>query len=70
MTGPDPSEGATALYRFLQPGGTEAEQRRLPGDEAAEDCARELSKQNQTPITVQRRDDVDWEYVTEADERS
>ena len=69
MTGSDPSQGGTALYRFLQPGGIETEQKRLPGDEAAEDCARELSKEHQAPITVQRRDDVDWEYVTEADER-
>ena len=69
MTGPDPYQGGTALYRFLQPDGTETEQRQLPGDEAAEDCARELSKEHQAPITVQRRDDVDWEYVTEADER-
>lgn len=69
----EPAAGGTALYRFLQPDGTELEQRQFPGDggdEGAEDYARELSKAKQAPVTVQRRDDVDWEYVTEADERS
>lgn len=70
MADPGSSSGHTPLYRFLQPDGTEVEQRELPDDDAADDYAVELSKARQTPITVQRRDYVDWEYVTEADERS
>lgn len=70
MTGVGPLGAGTALYRFLQPDGTETDQQQFPGDEAAEDYARQLSKAKQAPITVERRDDVDWEYLTEADERS
>jgi len=28
-----------------------------------------LSKARQIPVIIERRDHVDWEYVTEADER-
>jgi hypothetical protein len=59
-----------SLYRFSQPGGTAAETRELDGDTAAEDYARELSKARQSPIVIERHNHVDWEYVTEADERS
>jgi hypothetical protein len=62
--------GGSSLYRFVQPDGAEIEQGPFPDDEAAEVHARELSKARQTPITIERRDHVDWEYVTEADERS
>ena len=60
----------TSLYRFLQPEGTEVEQQQFTDDDAAEEHASDLSKARQTPITVERHDHVDWEYVTEADERS
>ncbi len=70
MAGIQPSSDGSSLYRFLQPDETEVEQRQLLDDDAAEDYARGLSKARQTPITIERRDHVDWEYVTEADERS
>jgi hypothetical protein len=70
MAGIQPPSGGSPLYRFLQPDETEVEQRQLLDDDAAEEHARDLSKARQTPITIERRDDVDWEYVTEADERS
>lgn len=70
MAATGPSPGRTSLYRFIEPDETEVEQLQFADDDAAEDHARELSKARQTPITIQRRDDVDWEYVTEADERS
>ncbi|MGH9106166.1 MAG: hypothetical protein ACRDZX_10080 [Acidimicrobiales bacterium] len=57
------------LYRFSQPGEVEIETCQLDGDEAAEDHARELSKARQCPVVIERRDHVDWEYLTEADER-
>jgi hypothetical protein len=69
MTDFRPSSPKGSLYRFLQDG-AEVEERELPGDDAAEDHARELSKAKQVPITIERHDHVDWEYVTEADERS
>ena len=31
--------------------------------------ARELSKSQVVPVIIERHDHVDWEYVTEADER-
>ena len=69
MTSTGSSSGQTWLYRFSRPGGAEVETRQLDGDEAAEDLARELSKAQETPIVIERHDHVDWEYVTEADER-
>jgi hypothetical protein len=65
----DTSLGKTSLYRFLQPGEIEVETRELNGDEAAQTYARELSKARNAPIIIKRRDHVDWEYVTEVDER-
>ena len=41
----------------------------LSGDDAAETHARELSKARESPVVIERHDHVDWEYVTEADER-
>lgn len=70
MADMQPRTGRTTLYRFTQHGNAEAEQRQFPDDDAAEDYARQLSKSHQVPVTIERRDDVDWEYVTEADERS
>jgi hypothetical protein len=69
MTHTDPSSGRTWLYRFSRPGGIEIETRELSGDETAETYARELSKSQVVPVIIERHDHVDWEYVTEADER-
>ena len=59
----------TGLYRYSRPGGTEVETRQGNGDDEAEAYARELSKAQDTPIIIERQDHVDWEYVTEVDER-
>jgi len=66
----EPSLGKTSLYRFVRPDGTEIEQLGLADDDAAEGHARALSKTQQIPVTIERHDHVDWEYVTEADERT
>jgi hypothetical protein len=67
-TGPD--SGKTWLYRFSRPGGIEIETHALSSDDRAEEIARELSRAQETPVVIERHDHVDWEYVTEADERS
>jgi hypothetical protein len=59
----------TWLYRFSRPGGIEIETRALSSDDKAEEIARELSRAQETPVVIERHDHVDWEYVTEADER-
>jgi hypothetical protein len=69
MSNTGPSGGNTWLYRFSQPGGIEIETRQLDGDESAEEIARELSKSQEVPVVIERHNHVDWEYVTEADER-
>ena len=69
MTDTEPSLGRTWLYRFSRPGDIEIETRQLNGDETAQTYARDLSKAQETPITIKRHDHVDWEYVTEVDER-
>jgi hypothetical protein len=66
ITGPD---GEVWLYRFSRPGGVEIETRELADDDAAAAIARELSRAQETPVVIERHDHVDWEYVTEADER-
>jgi hypothetical protein len=58
------------MYRFSRPDGTEIETRKVDDDDAAEAVARELSQAQQVPVTIERYGHVDWEYVTEADERS
>ncbi|MGA3218327.1 MAG: hypothetical protein ABSE77_04480 [Acidimicrobiales bacterium] len=69
MTDTGPSSAITHLYRFSRPGGTEIESRELTSDDAAEVYARELSKGQGTPVIIEHHDHVDWEYVTEVDER-
>jgi hypothetical protein len=69
MTNTEPSSGKTWQYRFSRPDGVEIETCELNRDDAAEAHARELSKAQESPIVVQRHDMVDWEYVTEVDER-
>lgn len=64
-----PSTGKTWRYRFARPDGTEIETGDLGSDGAAETHARELSTAGGTPVVVERHDMVDWEYVTEVDER-
>jgi hypothetical protein len=63
------SAGRSWRYRFSQPGDIEIEIRDLNGDDAAETYARELSTAQQIPIIIKRHDHVDWEYLTEVDER-
>ena len=57
------------MYRFSRPGGDEIERRELNDDESAEMIARELSRAGEVPVVIERFGHVDWEYVTEADER-
>ena len=68
MTDTAPS-GEIWLYRFSRPGGIEIETRELGTDDAADAYARALSKPQGTPVIVEHHDHVDWEYVTEVDER-
>jgi hypothetical protein len=63
------STDRTWRYRFALPDGTEIETGEHPGDDAAEARARELSVAQVTAVTVERHNRVDWEYVTEVDER-
>jgi hypothetical protein len=69
MTDTAPPSGKTWLYRFSRPGDAEIETRELNGDDAAEAYARGLPVAQETPIVIQRHDHVDWEYVTEIDDR-
>lgn len=69
MTDTDPSHSKTWRYRFTRPGGEEIETGEHGGDEPAEARAREISKAQESPVVVERHDMVDWEYVTEVDER-
>jgi hypothetical protein len=69
MTDTGPSAGKTWLYRFAAPGEVEIETHELEGDEAALAHAREMSSARVIPIIVERHDHVDWEYITEVDER-
>jgi len=70
MTDLGPSSGQTWRYRFSQPGGVEIETHEFNDDDAAETHARELSKSKEVPVIVHRlHGDVDWRYLTEADER-
>ncbi len=70
MTDTGPQSVKSARYRFSRPGGAEIETRELDSDDDAEMVARELSRDQQVPVTIERYGHVDWEYVTEADERS
>jgi hypothetical protein len=69
MTDTGPTFGSTSLYRFLLPGEIEIERRDFNDDDAAVTYARELSKAREEPVIIKRHDHVDWEYVTEVDER-
>jgi hypothetical protein len=69
MTDTGPNSGKPSMYRFSRPGGDEIERRELNDDESAEMVARELSRAGEVPVVIERFGHVDWEYVTEADER-
>jgi hypothetical protein len=69
MSDMGPPSGKTSLYRFSRPGGVEIESRELDDDDAAEAYARALPVARETAVVIQRHDHVDWEYVTEVDER-
>jgi hypothetical protein len=76
MSATGPSTGHSSVYRFFVPGeadsGTdvkEIERLELDGDDAAEEHARSLPQAKEFPVVVERQGHVDWEYVTEVDER-
>ena len=69
VTDPQSAPGRTWSYRFSRPGDVEIEIQALDGDGTAEAHARELSTAQQTAVIIQRHDHVDWEYLTEVDER-
>jgi hypothetical protein len=69
MTNTGPGSAQTSKYRFSRPGGIEIETRELSNDEEAELVAREISRAQEVPVVIERFGHVDWEYVTEADER-
>jgi hypothetical protein len=70
MTDTGPHSPKTSLYRFCRSDGTEIETRELDNDDVAEMVARDISKAQDVPVVIERYGHVDWEYVTEADERS
>jgi hypothetical protein len=69
MTDSGSSSPGAQRYRFTRPGGIEIETNEMVSDDAAEVRARDLSKGQETPVIIERHDHVDWEYVTEVDER-
>jgi hypothetical protein len=69
MTDTGPQSAKKSRYRFCRPDGTEIESSDLDNDDAAQMVARDLSRAQDIPVTIERFGHVDWEYVTEADER-
>ena len=69
MTATEPPPGKIRRYRFSSPGGAEIEIAEADDDEAAEVHARALSKARKLPVVIDRQTIVDWDYVTEVDER-
>ncbi|MHB1444336.1 MAG: DUF2188 domain-containing protein [Acidimicrobiales bacterium] len=71
MTDFGPGGAGPWSYRFSQPGGNEIETGSFSSDDEAESHARDLSKSGKVPVIVHRlHGDVDWRYLTEADERA
>ena|SRR5215469_13085376 len=70
VTDDGPSSGRQWEYRFSRPlHDEEIEVRDFDSDDAAEAYARELSTSQEIPIVIERHGFVEWEYVTEVDER-
>ena len=69
MNDTGPSSSITKRYRFTRPGEVEIEVREFDSVDDAEAYARELSKRQGSPVIIEHHDHVDWEYVTEVDER-
>jgi hypothetical protein len=69
MTDNGQPSGKSWHYRFSRPGDVEIETGDFGGDDAAESRARELSTTLVVPVVVERHGVVDWQYVTEVDER-
>lgn len=69
MTATEPPPGKTRRYRFSRPDGEEIEIAEAADDDAAEARARTLSKEQKVPVVIARQSIVDWDYVTEVDER-
>lgn len=66
-----PGPVATWTYRFVGDDGSVLEMAELADDRAAEDHGRDVSRQRNALVKVERRSRhvESWEYVTEADER-
>jgi hypothetical protein len=57
-------------YRFTEPGEVEIDVAEFADDEAAEAYGRALSESREVPVVIHKLiGAVDWEYVTEVDER-
>ncbi|MDA8295583.1 MAG: hypothetical protein M0004_03160 [Actinomycetota bacterium] len=69
MAEPTAADRRRFRYRFARPGNEELATGEYESDDAAEAAARRLSSDQRTPVIVERHDLVDWEYVTEVDER-
>ena len=70
MSDPGASAEHVWKYRFLRPGGDEIETQEYKDDETAEGRARDISKAEEIPVIIHRlHGHVDWQYVTEVDER-
>jgi hypothetical protein len=70
MTDSDSPLARSYRYRFSRPSGEEIETCELANDEAADSHARTLSRSASVPVVIHRLlGHVDWEYVTEADDR-
>lgn len=69
MSTTGPSSGTKSTYRFSQPGGPEIESGEFANDDEAEAHARGLPIAVESPVLIERRGHVDWEYVNEVDER-
>lgn len=70
MTDSAAAPGHGYSYRFSRPGGDELETHAFASDDDADLHARRLSRAENTPVLIHRlHGNVDWEYVTEADDR-
>jgi hypothetical protein len=70
MSDTTPNSDRTWKYRFARPGDVEIEVAEFDGDLSAEAHARQFSESLQTPVIIHRLlGHVDWEYLTEVDER-
>ena len=70
MTDARDTPARTWQYRFSDTDGNEFETGAFTDDDAALARAEDLSRTRNIPVVIHRlRGHVDWQYVTEADER-